>query len=201
MAHFSTTLAMAGSIDTIRFGSLEFPALSPVGMWVPPVFEPSQAFLFGSLDFVADRLGILHLREEAPVLALVGGAPSTSTWTHDDFNNAASALHSKQTLYSNPAVSNMRTVIYSLFTISHRSSRGTVSPTSQTPYDRFPYGLASSMDAYARGLQRILVPCPLASEFMGMAGYAPTVFHELLDDEGESDGSSIGDVAPRHRPS
>ena len=55
MAHFSATFAMAGSSDTTHFGSLEFPTLPPVGMWVPPVFEPSQAFLFGSLDFVADR--------------------------------------------------------------------------------------------------------------------------------------------------
>ena len=41
MAHFSTTLAMAGSNDTTLFGSLEFPTLPPVGMWVPPIFEPS----------------------------------------------------------------------------------------------------------------------------------------------------------------
>ena len=41
MAHFSATLAMVGSGDTIRFGSLEFLALSPVEMWVLPVFEPS----------------------------------------------------------------------------------------------------------------------------------------------------------------
>ena len=34
---------------------------------------------------------------------------------------------------------------------------------------------------------------------MGMASYAPTTFHELLDDEVGSDGSSIGDVAPSHR--
>ena len=56
MAHSSATPAVAGSGDTIRFGSMEFPALSPAGMRVPPVFEPSQAFCFGGLDFVADRL-------------------------------------------------------------------------------------------------------------------------------------------------
>ena len=42
------------------------------------------------------------------------------------------------------------------------------------------------------------MPSPLTFEFVGMAGYAPTAFHELSDDEGESDGSSIGDVAPHH---
>ena len=109
---------MAGSGDTIRFGSLEFPALSSARVWVPPVFEPSQAFLFGSLDFVTDRLGVLHLREEALVPVPVGGVPSIGSGTHDDFNNKASALHFEQTLYSNPAVSNMHTIIYSLFTIS-----------------------------------------------------------------------------------
>ena len=76
MAHFFATFAMAGSGDTTRFGSLEFPALPPVGMWVPPISEPSQAFLFGSLDFIADRLGVLHLHEEALVLTSIGGAPS-----------------------------------------------------------------------------------------------------------------------------
>ena len=45
----------------------------------------------------------------------------------------------------------------------------------------------------------MLAPPPLTSEFMGMAGYAPTSFHDLVDDEVESDGSSIGDVmAPSH---
>ena len=116
MAHFSATLAVAGSGDTIRFGSLEFPAVPPVGTWVPPIFEPSQAFLFGSLDFVADRLGVLHLHEEAHVLAPIGGAPSIDFGTRD-FDNMTSALHSEQTLCSNPAVSNIQIVIYLLFTI------------------------------------------------------------------------------------
>ena len=118
MAHFSTTFAMADSDNTTCFGSLEFPALPPVGMWVPPIFEPSQAFRFGSLDFFTDRLGVLHLHKEAPILALVGGAPSTGSGTHNDFDNTVSALHSEQTLCSNPTISNMRTIIYSLFTIS-----------------------------------------------------------------------------------
>ena len=96
MAHFFAAFTMAGSSDTTRFGSLEFPTLPPVGMWVPPVFEPSQAFLFGSLDFVADWLSVLHLREEALVPAPVGGAPSIDSGTHDNFNNEAPALQSER---------------------------------------------------------------------------------------------------------
>ena len=103
MAHFSATFAMVGSSDTTRFGSLEFPALPPVGMWVPPIFEPSQAFLFGSLDFVADWLGVLHLREEALVPAPVrGGTSSIGSGTPDDFNGEAPALRSEHTLCTKP---------------------------------------------------------------------------------------------------
>ena len=131
----------------------------------------------------------------------IGGAPSVNSGTPNDFNNKAPALHSKQTLCSNPTVSNAHTVIYSLFTIFRRLSGWTTLSALQPPYDRFPYGLASPVDAYTRGLRRMLAPSPLTSKFVGMASYAPATFHELLDDEGESDGSSIGDVAPHHRPS
>ena len=47
----------------------------------------------------------------------------------------------------------------------------------------------------------MLAPSPLMSEFVGMAGCIPAISHELLDGEGESDGSSIGDMAPSHHPS
>ena len=41
---------------------------------------------------------------------------------------------------------------------------------------------------------------PLTSEFVGMVGYPPASFHDLVDDEVESDGSSIGDVAAPSHP-
>ena len=71
----------------------------------------------------------------------------------------------------------------------------------RSPYDRFPYGLAFPTDAYARGLRRMPALPPLMSEFMGMASHAPTYVLDLMDDDMESDGSSIDDVAPSHRPS
>ena len=71
----------------------------------------------------------------------------------------------------------------------------------QPPYDQFHYGLASPTDACAWGLRSTLAPPPLMSEFVGMASYAPTYFLDLMDDDDESDGSSIGDMAPSHRPS
>ena len=44
----------------------------------------------------------------------------------------------------------------------------------------------------------MLAPPPLASKFVGMVSYAPTCFLDLMDDNDESDGSSIGDMAPSH---
>ena len=126
--------------------------------------------------------------------------PSINFGTHD-FDDAASTLLSEQTLCSNPAVSNVHAVIYLLFSIFRRLPSGTPLSPTQPPHDRFPYGLASSVDAYARGLRRMPAPPPLAFEFVGMASYSPTCFLDLMDDDGESDGSSIGDMAPSHRPS
>ena len=49
------------------------------------------------------------------------------------------------------------------------------------------------------GPRRMLAPPPLTSEFIGMASYAPASFHDLFDDDVESDGASISDVvAPSH---
>ena len=98
-------------------------------------------------------------------------------------------------------MSNIHIVIYLLRSIFHQIPDGLPLSPSQLPYGRFPYGLASSADTYARGLQKVLAPHPLTSEFVGMASYNPTCFLDIMDDDVESDGSSIGDVAPNHHPS
>ena len=142
---------------------------------------------------------MLHLREEALVPTPIGGgAPSVGSGPPDDLNDEAPALRSKPMLGSNPTVSNVHTILYSLFHIFRRVSRGTPLSLPRPPYDRFPYALVSPTDAYARGLRRMPTPPPLMSEFMGMERYASTYFLDLMDDDVESDGSSIGDMAPSH---
>ena len=97
-------------------------------------------------------------------------------------------------------MSNVHIVLYSLFNIFRQLSRGTSLSSPQPSCDRFPYGLASPMDTYAWGLQKMLTPPPLTSEFMGIASYAPASFHDIMEDEVESDGSSIGDVVALSHP-
>ena len=143
---------------------------------------------------------MLHLREEAHVPVPIGGAPSINSGTYG-FDDAASTLLSEQTLWSNPAVSNIHAILYLLHSIFRQIPEGLPLSPSRPPYDRFPYGLVSPMDAYARGLRKIMALPPLMSEFMEMASYAPTYFLNIMDDDVGSDGSSIGDVAPSHRPS
>ena len=83
-------------------------------------------------------------------MAPVGGAPPIDSGMHDNFNDdEASALHSEQTLCSNPAVSNVHAIIYLLFSIFCRLPRGTPLSPPRPPYNRFPYSLASPTDVYA----------------------------------------------------
>ena len=154
MAHLSTIFGMAGSSDTIRFGSLQFPTLPLAGMWAPPVFVPLQTFIFGSLDFVADWLGVLRLHEEALVSASTGGgAPSTDyNGPLDDLNVETPALRLEPMLGSNPMMSDVHIVLYSLFNTFRQFSGGTLLSPPRPLCDRLPYGLTSPMDACAPGL-------------------------------------------------
>ena len=128
-----------------------------------------------------------------------GGAPSTSPGPLDDLNVETPALHLEPMLGSNSTVSNVHIVLYSLFNTFHQLSRGAPLFSPRLPYDRFHYGFTSTVDVYA-WLERMLTLPPLTSEFMGMVGYAPASFHNLIDDEVDSDGSSISDVAAPGHP-
>ena len=113
MAHLSNIFGMVGLSNTIRFGSLEFPTLPLAGMWVPPIFVPLQTFLFGSLDFIADQLGVLRLHEEALVPASTGGGvPPTGPGPLDGLNVKTLALRLEPMLGSNPTVSDVHVVLY-----------------------------------------------------------------------------------------
>ena len=111
---------------------------------------------------------MLRLCEEELVSApVVGGAPSVGSETPDDLNSETPALRFEPTLGSNPTVSNVHIVLYSLFNTFRRLSGGTPLSPPQPLCDWLPYGFASLVDVYAQGLQKMQMPPPLTSEFWG----------------------------------
>ena len=80
-----------------------------------------------SLDFIADRLGVLRLYEEALILVSAGGgALFTGPGPLDDPNVETPALHLEPILGSNSTVSNVHVVLYLLFNTFRRLFEGTL---------------------------------------------------------------------------
>ena len=133
------TAPAASRGETIRFGSLEFPAIHRDGSWAPPPFPPSQTFHFGSLEFITDQLGALRLHEEeatsaaaeepVPLLKLHKLKRRRSIRWHIRKRRPSQPTHAvlcriALMMASNPAVGDVNLVLFSLANVSWQLAGG-----------------------------------------------------------------------------
>jgi hypothetical protein len=129
------------------------------------IFVPFRDFCFGSLGFVADHLGTLHLCEEpTPLTPLEGDIPSNGPLAN--FDTEVLAWHLKLMLRADPSASDMELVLF-----------------------------LNATGACARELPSARLPPSLVTKLVGMMGNGLTSFHDLLsDDDLLTEVSSIRDV-------
>jgi len=177
------TAPAASHGETICFGSLEFSSISRDGLWAPPPFPPSRTFQFGSLEFVTDQLGALHLHEEEATLASIE-EPSAPTKPHDLRRRRSVRRRIKKRkpsqptravlrrialmMASNPAVEDVNLVLFSLANVSRQLARGPPLPTPRSFSERLPFGLRNSASVYAREVRKAAQGFQPASQFVGM---------------------------------
>ncbi|RLN08395.1 putative prpol [Panicum miliaceum] len=198
MAFFINVIGADGKSAPLYFGSPVLSAPICAGPWSPPSVAHFQTFHFGSLDFVADHLGTLHLRENVIAPAVSEGA-SFIVNPLAELDPEALAQRIKLLLGANPSASDVDMVMYSLSNVARQLSGGAPLPPPTSPRAASPFGLPNVAATCARGLGRTMPSLPLVTSFMGMIWCSPASFLELFPDGDDalSDASSVGDVSMR----